>query len=147
MSFQGTGPDGISNYLKTTLLANLTTVNVASIYDYEDLPKAGFPAVTVNLTDKSAKVADNARNIHEFVFTIRVYIDRTAKNFGVSKAEDILRLAANEILQKLDSDPTLGGNCIIASPAPFKMGYVDQGSNNIRLIEIQLTCIDANNWR
>ena len=147
MSYQGTGPTGISNYLCNTLLPSVTTLNIANIYPYEDLPKAGFPAATVHWSAKEARVADNSRFEHTFVFTVRVYIDRTAHNFGVSKAESILRSVGDELTRKIDSDPTLGGNCVITKPSPWQLGYVDQGSNNLRLVEIQLSCIDVNNWR
>lgn len=147
MSYQGGGPAAISTYLATVLLPSMTTININSIQEYEDLPKSGFPAATITWTDKSGEYADNARNKVTWTFTIRIYIDRSVHNFGVAKAETIYKSVGSELVQKLEANPKLGNTVITSHPFNFRTGYIDQGSNNIRLIEVQLECMDINTWR
>ena len=147
MSLQGQGPTAISTYIATVLLPSMTTIRISNIYEQEDLPKLGFPATTITWTDKAGAIADNTRNRVEWTFTIRIYIDRTAKGFGTNRAEQILKLAGAELLQKLEANPKLGGTCVDSKPAGYRNAYINQGSNNIRLIEVQLVCIDFNTWR
>jgi hypothetical protein len=144
---QGQGITGCSDYLKNTLIPSIASIRTANIYDHELTDLAGFPAVTITTQEQPAKILDNNRNSHTYRFTIRVFIDRNAKNFGSSKAETILRTIADEMTLKLDADPTLGGNCIYAHPAPVKFGYVDRESNNLRLMELTLDCEDVITWR
>src|SRR4051812_37369271 len=126
MSLQGQGPTAISTYIAGTLLPSMTTLRVSNIYEQEDLPKTGFPAATVTWTDKAGSIADNARNKVEWTFTIRIYIDRTANGFGTTKAEQILKLAGAELLQKLEASPKLGNTCVDSNPAGYRNAYINQ---------------------
>lgn len=145
MSLQGLGPTAISSYLAGTLLPSVTTIRVTNIYEQEDLPKMGFPAATITWTDKAGSIADNTRNRVEWTFAIRIYIDRST--FGASKSEQILKLVGAELLQKIEASPKLGNTCVDSIPGGYRNAYINQGSNNIRLIEVQLVCIDFNTWR
>lgn len=147
MSLQGTGPTGISNYLKNTLIASVPSLRASNIFDYEEADLAGFPAATISLQEKKGKTLDNNRNEHIFSFTIRVFIERTKQNFGASKAESILRSVVSDLITKIDADPTLGNNCIVCNVQTQKYGYVDRANQDIRLCEVTLDCIDANTWR
>jgi len=144
---QGTGATGLSTYLTNTLLVTVPSLRSTNIYDYEVTDLAGFPAATITLSEVLGKVLDNNRNQRTFRFVIRVFIDRLKQNLGASNAESILRTITNDFISKVDADPTLGGNCIIADPFSVKYGYVDREQQNIRMAEITLDCVDANTWR
>jgi len=146
-TIQGNGITGCSNYLKNTLIPSVTSIRSANIYDQELTDLAGFPAVTITVQEQSGSFLDNTRNQRIYRFTIRVFIDRNQVNFGSSKAETILRTVADEMTLKLDADPTLGGNCIYSKPFVAKFGYVDREQTNIRIMELQLDCVDAVTWR
>jgi hypothetical protein len=144
---QGSGFTGCSNYIKSTLIPSVTSMRITNIFDNELTDLAGFPAATITATEQPGKVLDNSRNEHIYRFMIRIFIDRNKQNFGSSKAETILRTLADEITLKIDSDPTLGGNCIVTKVFPAKFGYVNRESNNLRVMEITLDCQDAVTWR
>ena len=146
-TLQGTGITGVSDYLVNTLLPTVTSLRTANIFNHELTDLAGFPSATVTPGQVISKVLDNHRNQITQRFTIRVFIDRSKANFGSSKAETILRSLADEISQVLQSNPTLGGNCIDSKPFDAKFGYIDRESNNIRVIEVELDCFDAITWR
>lgn len=135
----------ISNYLKFSLIPNISSIRGANIYDHELTDLAGFPSVTITVQELAGRILDNARNERVYRFTIRVFIDR--KNFGSQKTESVLRTVADEFIDKLDADPTLGGNCIDSIPFPAKFGYIDRESNDIRLMEVQLDARNAITWR
>jgi hypothetical protein len=92
-----------------------------------------------------AKVLDNTRNQIGVKVFIRIFIDRT--RFTAVKAETILRSIATELRMKLDNDVTLGGKCIYTQPFNAKYGYINREQQNIRIVEIELNCIEANTWR
>lgn len=144
---QGNGIEATSNYLINTLLPSVTTIRLTNIYDHELTDLAGFPSATLTVSDLKGEILDNYRNKRSYTFTLRIFIDRNKLNFGTSKSEKILRTLSDEIIQKIDSDPTMGGNCIYAMPSPAKYGYVNRENNNIRLLEMQIEAIDANTWR
>ena len=144
---QGQGITGCSNYLKNTLLPSVTSIRITNIFDNELTDLAGFPAATITVMEQDGKPIDNCRNERIYRFTIRVFIDRNAKNFGSAKAETVLRTVADEITLLVDGDPTLGGNCIYVKPFVAKFGYVDRESNNLRVMEITLECEDVVSWR
>lgn len=144
---QGNGIESLSNYIKNTLLPSVTTIRLTNIYDNELTDLGGFPAATITLQDVKAEAIDTHRNKRSFIFIIRVFIDRNKLNFGSDKAEVILRKLGDEIMLKCDSDPTMGGNCIYTIPSPYKTGYVNRESNNLRVLELTLECEDANTWR
>ncbi len=147
MTQQGTGYTGISNYLKTTLIPSVATIRTANIYDHELTDLGGYPAVTITSQELMGKFLDNQRNMRVYRFTIRVFIDRNTKNFGTEKAETILRSVADELITKIDADPSLGGNCIYTTPFTAKFGYVERQNNDIRMMELMLDCVDAIIWR
>lgn len=147
MGLQGSGAAGVSNYLKNTLVPSVTDIRSANIYDSEITDLAGFPACTITLTEVQSKVLDNNRNEHIFKFSIKVFIDRTKTNFGNSTAESILRSTVNDLITKIDADPTLGGNCVIARPFNAPLLYINRENQNIRYMEVVLEVIDANTWR
>jgi len=147
MSLQGTGATALSNYIKGTLIPNVVDIRSSNIFDNEVTDLQGFPAATITLEELPGKVLDNSRNQHIFRFVIRIFIDRNVQNFGTSKAESILRSTTNDLITQIDADPTLNGNCIIASVFSVKFGYLQRESNNIRVAEVTLNCIDANTWR
>lgn len=142
-TLQGTGIVGCSNYLKNTLIPSVSTIRVSNIFDYEPTDLAGYPACTITSQEVLGKAIDNARNERIYRFTIRIFIDRNVQNFGVNTAESLLRTIADEVISKIDTDLSLGGNCIYTTVFPAKFGYIDRQSNNIRLMEIQLDCHDA----
>lgn len=144
---QGGGYIGISNYLKNTVIPSCLTIRSANIFDYEVADLAGFPAATITAQEMVAKILDNSRNERIYHFTIRVFIDRTKTNFGASKAETILRTVADDLINKIDQDATLGGNAIDVKPFDAKFGYVDRENQNIRVAEITLEARCANSWR
>ncbi len=135
----------LTSYIVNTLLPTVTTVRLANIFDNENTDLAGFPAATVTIGEDIAKVLDNTRNEIGIKLYIRVFIDRS--RFSAQKAETILRNVATEIRTKLDSDITLGGNCIYTKPFNAKYGYVNREQNNIRIVEIELDCFEAYTWR
>lgn len=140
---QAGGISGCSSYLVGTLLPSVTTLRLQNIYDYEKTDLAGYPAATVTVTEQPAARLDNSRNKHTYRFVIRVFIDRNTQNFGSNTAESILRTLADEITLKVDGDNTLGGNCIFSEPAAAKFGYINAATDNIRVMEITLDCVDA----
>lgn len=144
---QGGGYSGISNYLTQTLLPRLTTLRLSNIYAYEPTDLGGYPSCTVTAQAMDGKIIDNTRNERIHIFTIRLFIDRNVQNLGVVNAESILRTVADEIVLQIDSDPSLGGNCIDADPFNAKMGYINRQNQNIRVMEITLLCRDAVTWR
>lgn len=147
MALQGGGHVGISNYLKNTVIPSLTTVRATNIYDNELTDLAGFPAVTITSLEKRGRFLDNARDEVVIVFSVKIFIDRNVQNFGTSKAETILRSIADELITRMQSDNSLGGNCIWSKAFDAKYGYIDRENDNIRLVEVTLECHDANNWR
>lgn len=147
MTQQGTGYVGISNYLKNTLIPSVTSIRGANIFDHELTDLAGFPSVTITAQEMVGSILDNVRNQRIYRFTIRVFIERNKQNLGSSQAETVLRTVADELVSKIDADPTLGGNCIDARPFNAKFGYVDREFQDIRLMEITLDCYDAITWR
>ena len=140
---QGTGFVGISNYFKNTLIPSITTIRITNIFDHELTDLGGYPACTITSQEILGRFLDNARNERTYRFVIRIFIERNPKNFGSQKAETILRALSDEIISKIDGDPTLGGNCIYTKPFTAKYGYVNRQSNNIRLVEVQMDCVDA----
>jgi hypothetical protein len=146
-TLQGGGYTNLSNYIKNTLIPSCTTIRAANIYDYEVADLAGFPAVTITAQDMTAQILDNTRNERIYNFTIRVFIERQKQNFGASKAETILRLIADDLIDKIDQDSTFGGNAIDVKPFNAKFGYVDRELQNIRVVEVSLQCRCANTWR
>ena len=147
MALQGNGAQALSDYLKNTLIPSVVDIRAANIYDNELTDLSGFPAATITLQDMPGKVLDNVRNQHIFRFTVRIFIDRGKLTVGSAKAETILRSLANNLISKVDANPTLGGNCIIANAFDAKFGYIDREQNNIRICEVTLECVDANTWR
>lgn len=146
-SRQGSGYTGISNYLLNTLLPTITGLRSSNIFDNELTDLAGYPACTISAQELQGKVLDNTRNERIQRFTIRFFIDRNTQNFGSATAESILRSMVDELVLKVDGDPTLGGNCIDTRPFGSPFGYINRQSNNIRVIQIQLDCRDAVRWR
>lgn len=144
---QGGGYIGISNYLKTALIPTVISIRSSNIFDHELTDLAGFPAATITATELIGKPLDNTRNERIQRFTIRIFIDRNKQNLGSNTAESVLRTLADEIILKVDAEPTLGGNCIDAKAFDAKFGYIDRESNNIRVMEITLDCRDAITWR
>jgi hypothetical protein len=144
---QGTGVTGISDYLVKNLLPTITSLNADSIYDYEPLSLAGYPAATVTIQSITGKVGDNARNERHYIFTINVYMDRSAQNLGAEEAESIMRSISDQLISLVDDDPTLGGNCIIAKPLDATYLYANRESNNIRVMQVTLDCRDVSKWR
>lgn len=144
---QGGMFEAISAYLTTTLLPTVTSLQSANIFDNENTNLSGYPAATVTAQELQGRVLDNTRNMRIFRFSIRVFVDRNASNFGVNQSEKIIRQTADEITLKLDADPTLGGTCINAIPFQARFGYVDRQSNNLRVMEIQLDAQCAITWR
>lgn len=146
-TIQGTGITGVSAYFKNTLIPSITTIRVANIFDYEPTDLGGYPSVTITSQEILGKFLDNSRNERTFRFSIRVFIDRNAQNFGSLNAETILRTVSDEMILKIDADPTLGGNCTYTKVAGIKYGYVNRQSNNIRMAEVVIDCIDIITYR
>lgn len=143
---QGGGFAGISSYLKTTLIPQATGIRSTNIYDHELTDLAGFPAATITAQELGGKILDNSRNERRYRFTVRVFIDRK-RVVGSSSAERLLRTIADELIDKLDADPTMGGNAIDSTPFEAKFGYVDREQNDIRLMEVLIDARCAITWR
>lgn len=140
---QGSGYQGISNYLRDVLIPSITSVRITNIFDRELTDLDGFPAATITIQDLDGKFLDNMRNQRTYRFMVRIFIERGKNGFGTDKAEQVLRLVADECINKIDADISLGGNCIFVYPHKAKFGYIQRELNNVRLMEIQLDCVDA----
>lgn len=144
---QGLGLLGLSYYLTSELLPTLQTLRIENIFDYEKSDIEGYPAATVTGAEIPGKVLDNTRNMRIIRFVIRIFIDRNKQNLGGSQAEFVARSVSDELMLRIDGDPTLGGNCINAIPFGARLGYIERLSNNIRVIEVTLDCQIAITWR
>jgi len=144
---QGNGIDATSNYLKNTVLPQITQLRSSNIFDNELTDLAGFPACTITIEESPARYLDNARNEHRWKFVIRFFIDRNKQNFGASKTEQILRQMSDSLMLILDADPTLGGNVIATYPPQVKYGYLNRESTNMRMAEVTVEAWDAITWR
>lgn len=142
-SQQGTGFVGISNYIKTSLIPAVTSIRITNIYDNEVTDLKGYPSVTITASNLDGKFLDTNRNERRYRFSIKLFIDRNQQNFGTQKAETILRTALDEMVNIVDADPTLNGNCIYTRPFVARPLYVDRQNNNLRVAELILECTDA----
>lgn len=147
MSLQGNGVNSISNYLKNTLIPSVSDIRSANIFDNETTDLAGFPACTITIDSQDSKTIDTHRIQHVFKFTLRIFIDRNKQNFGSSTAESILRSTVGSLITAMDSDYTLGGNCIYCRPSTSNYVYADRENNNLRVIDLVLEAVDVNQWR
>lgn len=147
MSLQGTGIVGLSNYLKNTLIPSISTLNSSSVYDYEPTSLAGFPSVTIVPTEYTGSVNDNTRNERHYLFMLSVFMDRNIANLGPDVSEQVIRQTADEIVEKIDADSTLGGNCIICKPTNAKFGYINRESNNLRVLQVTIEAIDSSKYK
>ena len=122
--------------------------HIRHTYNYENSNPQGFPFAVVTLDSFDGQFADfsaiSKRNIRNWSFMIRVYVERDETSFGSDKAERVAVETADELLIAFDNDLTLGGE--------VKMVQVVSGSftneqigNTVRVIEFVVNCMDVVN--
>ena len=120
--------------------------NIRNVYNYENAEPVGFPFATVTLGDFDGSFGDfsaiSKRNIRNWNFIVRVYVERDEGGFGSEKAERVAVECADELLIAFDNDMTLGGE--------VKMVQVVSGSfsnnqigNTVRIAEFVINCMDV----
>jgi len=122
-----------------TLITNrLKTVSSlhSRVYEYEPDAFVGFPTVTVAGNGYRDRIADNQRNIREYIFDINVYFDRSKLLSGPEKAERIRRELEDEILTSFDSYRDLDDNALWITHESG--GWAYSGDNSIAFFVITL---------
>jgi predicted TIM-barrel enzyme len=135
----------IIGYLVNTLLPSMATLRIGNIYDREVTDLNGTPAATVTPGELEGEVLDNYRNRRMLPVQIRIFIARD--QISAQLVEQALREIADELVDKLDADITLGGNCIYTRPHSAEYGYVQRATDDVRVIQVLLECVYIHTWR
>ncbi len=123
----------ISGQIKT-LLESITELN--AVYDYEEKNLQKYPCATITAVAHKNEFVDLAANKRRFTFIIRLY-NRTD---SASDGERIMKIVADKVMQKIESNVTLGGSCDFAIPSEGKWGYQDR-EVPVRVCEITVEAL------
>jgi hypothetical protein len=132
-------------YIVDTVLPSMSTLKIGSIFDREITDLEGVPAATVTPGDLVGEVLDNYRNRRTLTVQIRIFIARD--QISAQLVEQALREIADELVEILDADITLGGNCIYTRPHSAEYGYVQRATDDVRVIQVKLDCVYIHTWR
>jgi len=126
--------------LSTLIVAKCQTsglVQSTSVFDYEKATFDNYPAITVTPSDNTADFADTSRNYIYYTFSIKCYMERLETTAEV--AESTLRALVDDLIQKFNADPTLGGQLVsgYSKPIPSVWGYRQGDEPLDRVAEIK----------
>lgn len=96
-----------------------TITEINQVYDHEPKELAEYPAITVSSAGHENVFNDTSSNRRVFIFNIRCYV----RADDVSAAETLIRSMADKIIEKIESDVTIGGSCDFARPSKGKVTY------------------------
>lgn len=125
----------ISSLIKTKLQG---VAGLKAIYEYQpDKPTdGGYPYATITQSSFNGAFGDTQRNIRHYLFSVRVFQERTEAAFGNEKAERIMRELLDEIITAFDNDTTLNHAVKMITPISADFDY-DQGEvGDLRVAEI-----------
>ena len=106
-------------------------------FGYETGKETGYPYATITHDRLESAFGDTKRNINDWFFTIRLYVERTPEGFGVDVAERISRELIDEVLTAFHMDVTLSGTCKFIEPLDADFSYTE-GPESVRIAEITL---------
>jgi hypothetical protein len=130
--------------IKKEIIRNLATVSsINKVYDHEKVNPAGFPAAFVTFQGSDNEFFSNAENKRVFAYRVLILAqigqDRNNLN-AVESAEQVIEDVTGDILDKMDSNLTLGGytQVIFMEAAVGEPGYVEYEGGYARSAEITL---------
>lgn len=103
---------GFITDIKESIVTKITDISlvvnspIQAVFDY-DAPETmeKKPAVTISYADHEAELYTTTENSRDLQFLVRVYVSASSNE---TAEEDIVR-CVEDIIQELESDPTLGG--------------------------------------
>ena len=133
--------------LTPIIVARLKTIESLHdrVFDHEPGDFQGYPTVTVVGDGNIDEIADNRRNLREYLFNINVYFQRLRQSplSSTDKAERIRRKLEDEIMASFDSYRDLDGNALwilIESG-----GWAYSGDNNLAMFTLIMRVTKAVN--
>lgn len=99
----------VKTKLKTRLDALIDVNRIRAVYDYDapnDMPTK--PAITLSYSDHEAELYTTSENLRDLQFLVRVYVSASSNK----TAEEDLISVVEDVIQDLESDPTLDGDVI-----------------------------------
>lgn len=131
--------------IKSVLVTKLEGMtHLRHVYDYQKAEPTGFPFAIVTLGDFDGDFGDwgtSNRNIRNWNFIVKIYVDRDEGSFGSEKGERVAVETTDEILIALDTDVTLGGE---VKQVKVVSGSFDNETigNTVRVAELVISCMD-----
>lgn len=113
-----------------------TVTELEQVFSHEPKELGKFPSATVTAFAHKDTFADTAANQREFIFMIRLYYRTDAEQ----DAETILRNVTDKVIEKIESDVTLGGSCDFARPSEGKWLYQTR-EVPVRVVEVTIECL------
>lgn len=119
------------------ITAKLQTVTeLEQVYNHEPKELAKFPCATVTAFSHTDVFADTAANTRQFTFMIRLYF----RTDVAQDAETVLRVVADKVIEKIESDITLNDSCDFARPSEGKWLF-QQREVPVRVVEITVEAL------
>lgn len=135
----------IKNIIKNKV-ANLS--HIRHCYGYENANPDGFPFAIVTLDTFDGRFGDfsalSKRNIRNWNFLVRVFVEKDESSFGSEKAERVAVEVADELLIEFDKDTTLGGEVSMVQVVSGSFSNGQMG-NTVRVVDFVISCMDVVN--
>lgn len=119
----------------TTIRASIKTklqevTELAFVYNFHNPNIEGFPACSFDLSDATNDFFTDTENVRKYAWQIVIYQEITDK--GLAGANTILDLASDAVINKLESNLSLGGVVDFSSPVIGKRETIDTPSGLVR---------------
>jgi len=135
----------IKNVIKNKV-AQIT--HIRNVYGFDKAYTEGYPYAIVIPESFDGSFGDfsaiSKRNIRNFNFIIRVYVERDEDGFGAEKAQRVIEETIDEIINTFDNYTTLGGEVLQVQVISGSFNTLNMG-NTIISADVLLNCKDIVN--
>lgn len=114
-----------------------------AVFDYAKTNLSAYPCITVTPSDNTAQFGDTNRNQRSYIFSLRIYQERTKT--GEKLSEQIMRQLADSLITLFDANPYLDNQRLsgrgFCRPIPSVWKYAQAEQIDVRVAEILLEAV------